>query len=113
MRYTQLTNPQVGEMLTAVGVRTVEELFSRVPEEIRLRRPLGLLLAEPGATDRNTHLVGFVEMTARFPLRGKQSCALGISENSGLRKEQKAELQARGTENPSCEQKISHAEHPR
>lgn len=35
MRYTQLTNPQVGEMLSAIGVRTIEELFSRVPEEIQ------------------------------------------------------------------------------
>lgn len=42
MRYTQLTDADVGHMLEAIGVRDVAELFRDIPPSARLSRPLDL-----------------------------------------------------------------------
>jgi glycine dehydrogenase subunit 1 len=41
-RYTSVTEDDLREMLGAIGVGTVEELFADIPESLRLRRPLDL-----------------------------------------------------------------------
>jgi glycine dehydrogenase subunit 1 len=41
-RYTSVTDEDLREMLATIGAGTVEELFSDIPESLRLRRPLGL-----------------------------------------------------------------------
>ncbi|MFH0980102.1 MAG: aminomethyl-transferring glycine dehydrogenase subunit GcvPA [Planctomycetota bacterium] len=42
MNYTQLSDRQVQHMLQTIGVKSVEDLFSRVPPQQRLRRPLNI-----------------------------------------------------------------------
>ena len=42
MRYIPHTKEDVRQMLATIGVATVEDLFSGVPEKVRLRRPLAL-----------------------------------------------------------------------
>ena len=41
-RYTSITDPDRDEMLAAIGVDSVDDLFSGIPEELRLERPLEL-----------------------------------------------------------------------
>jgi len=50
MRYTQLTEHDVKEMLAAIGVRTIADLFSTIPPDVRLQRDLAIPpgLSEPG-----------------------------------------------------------------
>jgi glycine dehydrogenase subunit 1 len=40
--YTSATEPDVREMLAAIGVSSIDELFADVPEHLRLRKPLAL-----------------------------------------------------------------------
>lgn len=40
MRYTQITDEQRGQMLEAIGVESVEDLFSTIPKEYRLKGDL-------------------------------------------------------------------------
>ena len=40
MRYTQLTEHDVQQMLATIGARSVDELFSTVPERFRFRGDL-------------------------------------------------------------------------
>ena len=42
MRYLPKSPAERQEMLSAVGVKTIEELFHSVPEKYRLKKPLGL-----------------------------------------------------------------------
>ncbi len=41
-RYTSVTEQDLGEMLDAIGVESVEELFADIPAGLRLQRPLAL-----------------------------------------------------------------------
>jgi glycine dehydrogenase subunit 1 len=41
-RYTSVTESDLGEMLAAIGVGSLEELFADIPAELRLTRPLAL-----------------------------------------------------------------------
>ncbi len=50
--YTSLTDSDRGEMLAAIGVGSIEELFADIPEGVRLRR--GLELA-PGAAEQEVY----------------------------------------------------------
>jgi glycine dehydrogenase subunit 1 len=52
-RYTAATESDRREMLDAIGVGSVEELFRDIPEEVRMRRPLDLPpgMAEQEVTD--------------------------------------------------------------
>src|SRR3954464_7565017 len=47
-RYTSATDADRREMLDAIGVESIDELFSAVPEGIRLGRPLDLPPGTPG-----------------------------------------------------------------
>jgi len=47
--YTSLTDSDRGEMLAAIGVGSIEELFADIPEGVRLRRGLEL---PPGAAEQ-------------------------------------------------------------
>jgi glycine dehydrogenase subunit 1 len=42
LRYLPKSESERGEMLAALGLGSIEELFSQVPAEVRLARPLGL-----------------------------------------------------------------------
>lgn len=42
MRYTQITDTQVGEMLETIGAKSIDDLFSPVNEKIRLRGDLNI-----------------------------------------------------------------------
>ncbi len=42
MRYLPHTEEDIRQMLAAIGVKSVEDLFVEVPEAIRLDRPLDL-----------------------------------------------------------------------
>ena len=46
-RYTSLTEAERAEMLGAIGVGSVDELFADVPERLRLGRPLDLPAGKP------------------------------------------------------------------
>ncbi|MEK6677435.1 MAG: aminomethyl-transferring glycine dehydrogenase subunit GcvPA [Planctomycetota bacterium] len=69
MKYTQFTNDEVGAMLSTIGVRSIEDLFSTIPEDIRLRRPLTIpagvseleILRDVGALASQNH--GCSELT--------------------------------------------------
>ena len=41
-RYTAVTADDLGEMLEAIGVASVDALFAEIPEGVRLRRDLDL-----------------------------------------------------------------------
>ena len=49
MKYTQTTDEQVKQMLTTIGVSSLEELFAPIPAALRMDRPLRLhaALSEP------------------------------------------------------------------
>lgn len=49
MRYIPNTEEDLGRMLEAIGVQSIDDLFAQIPEELRLNRPLDLppALAEP------------------------------------------------------------------
>ncbi|MCK4501547.1 MAG: glycine dehydrogenase, partial [Desulfuromonadales bacterium] len=49
MRYLPHTDVDVQQMLDTIGVSCVDELFSWVPEECRLKRPLDLPAAKSEA----------------------------------------------------------------
>ncbi len=42
MDYTQMTEPQRHRMLEAIGVKSVDELFTTIPEAVKLDRPLDI-----------------------------------------------------------------------
>src|SRR3954453_6611670 len=48
-RYTSATDADRQEMLDAIGVRSIDELFADVPEDVRLGRPLDLPPGKPEA----------------------------------------------------------------
>jgi glycine dehydrogenase subunit 1 len=41
-RYTSATDQDRREMLDAIGVESLEDLFAEIPEGVRLDRPIGL-----------------------------------------------------------------------
>jgi glycine cleavage system P protein (glycine dehydrogenase) subunit 1 len=48
-RYTSVTEADRQEMLDAIGVSSIEELFADIPSELRLKRPLAL---DPGRSEQ-------------------------------------------------------------
>ena len=42
MRYTQLTNSDVDEMLGVIGAKSIDSLFSTIPEKLRLKGDLDI-----------------------------------------------------------------------
>jgi len=42
MNYTQISDAQVGDMLDTIGAHSIEELFSRIPDDQRLGHPLDI-----------------------------------------------------------------------
>ena len=46
-RYTSATDADRREMLDAIGVESIDELFAAVPEGVRLGRPLDLPPGKP------------------------------------------------------------------
>lgn len=60
MSYIQNTPTEVGEMLSRIGVGTLDDLFLTIPESIRLARPLELpaALSELGLWDHMSTLAG-------------------------------------------------------
>jgi len=51
-RYTSLTDDDLGRMLEAIGVSSIDELFAVVPEAVRLGRPLDL---PAGRSEQDVH----------------------------------------------------------
>lgn len=51
-RYTSATDRDRQKMLARIGVRSVEELFEDVPEDVRLGRPLDL---PPGKSEQEVY----------------------------------------------------------
>jgi glycine dehydrogenase subunit 1 len=56
-RYTSVTEADRQEMLDAIGVSSIEELFADIPSELRLKRPLAL---DPGRSEQEV----FAELRA-------------------------------------------------
>ena len=50
--YTSLTDADLRAMLAAIGVDSVEDLFADIPEDLRLRTPLGI---GPGASEAEVY----------------------------------------------------------
>jgi glycine cleavage system P protein (glycine dehydrogenase) subunit 1 len=48
-RYTSVTEADRQEMLDAIGISSIEELFADIPSELRLKRPLAL---DPGRSEQ-------------------------------------------------------------
>ena len=42
MRFAPHTDDDIGQMLEAIGLLSVDQLFDRIPESVRLDRPLAL-----------------------------------------------------------------------
>jgi glycine dehydrogenase subunit 1 len=51
-RYTSLTDDDLGRMLEAIGVSSIDELFAVIPEAVRLGRPLDL---PAGRSEQDVH----------------------------------------------------------
>src|SRR2546423_9515530 len=51
-RYTSATDADRREMLAAIGAASIEELFTDIPESMRLRRPLDL---PDGMAEQDVH----------------------------------------------------------
>jgi glycine dehydrogenase subunit 1 len=51
-RYTSATDRDRREMLDAIGVESIEELFADIPERVRLRRPIEL---PPGCSEQEVY----------------------------------------------------------
>src|SRR5277367_2821935 len=60
MRYLPKSPAERQEMLAAIGVKTAEELFSSIPEQYRLKKPLNL----PGPLSEAEIIVYFKERAA-------------------------------------------------
>jgi len=73
MTYLSSTPSDQQEMLRTIGVRSVEELFEMIPEEIRLRRPLNLP-AGMSELELTRHMG---ELAARNRPAGQDACFLG------------------------------------
>ena len=70
MAYTQNTPEDIAEMLAAIGVGSVDDLFEPIPEAVRLGRPLDI----PGALSEPEILRHLGEKAARnVPLSGQPS----------------------------------------
>lgn len=73
MDYTQLTDEQRRKMLAIVGAQRVEDLFSVVPAELRLNRPLDL----PSAMDELTLRRHLAELAEQNSSVERKVCFLG------------------------------------
>ena len=51
-RYTSVTDSDLREMLAAIGVESIEDLFADIPEELRLQAPLAL---GPGLSEQEVY----------------------------------------------------------
>ena len=65
MRYLPKSPSERGEMLEAIGVRSIEELFQSIPEKFRLRAPLNL----PGPLSE-TEIIQYFQARAAENARG-------------------------------------------
>ena len=73
MSYFPNTPSDQAEMLRAIGVRSLDELFAVVPEEFRLRRPLNL----PAAMSELELVRYMTEQAGRNQPAGQSACFLG------------------------------------
>jgi glycine dehydrogenase subunit 1 len=73
MNYTQISPSQVEYMLQTIGVGSLEELFSRIPPDQRLRRPLNL----PAGVSELELLVDVRTLAARNQTTNELLCFLG------------------------------------
>lgn len=73
MRYTQLTDEHVKDMLGAIGVRTIEDLFSTIPTGLRLKRDLAI----PKGVSEPQMLADASALAARNADGAKLTCFLG------------------------------------
>lgn len=71
--YIPMTREQQDEMLAAVGVNSVEELFSAIPEELRLKRELDL----PAPLSEYELKKQMAELARRNADSGRNLCFLG------------------------------------
>src|SRR5713226_2572736 len=60
MRYLPKSAAERGQMLAAIGAKSIEELFASIPERYRLRRPLSL----PGPLSEAEIIAYFKERAA-------------------------------------------------
>jgi len=72
-RYTSATESDRAEMLAAIGVDSVDELFEQVPEPLRLGRPLDL---PPGLSEAEVH-ERLAALAARNADAEEQVCFVG------------------------------------
>ncbi len=63
MRYLPHTEAEIAEMLAAIGVSSVDDLFAAIPEDVRFRRPLAL---EP-ALDEGALMAHLAELADANP----------------------------------------------
>ena len=73
MRYTQLTDDHVKDMLGAIGVRTIEDLFSTIPSKLRLKRELTI----PKGVSEPQMLADAAALAAKNADCTKMTCFLG------------------------------------
>lgn len=73
MPYIANTPDDERDMLSAIGVQSVDELFAMVPHELRLNRPLDL----PPALTELELTQHMRQLAARTSAAGQQSCFLG------------------------------------
>lgn len=73
MAYLYNTDQDQQDMLDAIGVASIDDLFEQIPEEIRLQRPLDLPPAL-GELELTQHLAG---LAAQNRHRGDSVCFLG------------------------------------
>src|SRR3954471_3021180 len=73
MPYFYNTPDDIAAMLSAIGVKSIEELFACVPEELRLKRPLDL----PPALSELELAQHLQELSAKNAHIGQKVCFLG------------------------------------
>ena len=63
MSYVPNTTEEQGEMLRAIGAKSIEDLLAPIPKDVRLKRPLKLPAAQPERDVRRT-LTALAEQNA-------------------------------------------------
>ncbi len=73
MRYTQLTEQHIADMLAAIGARTINDLFSTIPARLRLNRELAI----PKGVSEPQMLSDAAALAGRNNDASKLTCFLG------------------------------------